>query len=133
MLVLHCGGNDVGQYSVADLRHYIKSQICYLKKKLPNTKIVWSQILPRGNWRYSDNAKAMNRVRIRLNSAVATEAIRLNGGYIKYPDLVLSSTALWSVDGVHLSDLGNDLFLNTLQSALESMLFTDSCIYPISK
>ena len=120
---------------MADLRHYIRSQLRYFKQKLPNTKIIWSQILPRENWRYSDNSKAMNRVRIRLNCAVATLAIILNGGYIKYPDLVLSSTALWSVDGVHLSDLhvGNDLFLNTLHSALDSMLFTGSCLYPLTK
>jgi hypothetical protein len=46
-----------------------------------------SQILPRSNWRYSENLKAMDRVRIRLNNAAATEAVRLGGGYVEYPEL----------------------------------------------
>jgi hypothetical protein len=44
----------------------------YAATLFPTTKIIWSQILPRSNWRYSENLKAMDRVRIRLNNAAAT-------------------------------------------------------------
>jgi hypothetical protein len=31
----------------------------------------------------------MDRVRIRLNNASATEAVRLGGGYVEYPELII--------------------------------------------
>ena len=85
----------------------------------PNTKIIWSQILPRKNWRYSRNEKAMERSRCRVNSAAATETIRSGGGYIKYMDIKYS---LLADDGVHLFSLGYEVFLNTIQGALESFI-----------
>ena len=68
------GGYDLGQHSIGDLRELGKSQLQYVATLFPTTKFIWSQILPRSNWRYSENRKAMDRVRIRLNNAAATEA-----------------------------------------------------------
>ena len=87
IIVLHCGGNDLGQHSIGDLRELAKSQLQYVATLFPTTKTIWSQILHRSNWRYSENLKAMDRVRIRLNNAAATEAVRLGGGYVEYPEL----------------------------------------------
>jgi hypothetical protein len=39
------------------------------------------------------------------------------GGYIRYPDIKKSEQFVLS-DGVHLTGLGNEVFLNTLQGAL---------------
>ena len=87
--------------------------------------------MPRSNWRYSENRKAMDRVRIRLNNAAATEAVRLGGGYVKYPELKLSCSQLWAEDGTHLSPLGKEVFLNTLQGALETLKLSGAKVYPI--
>lgn len=129
-IFLHFGGNDLGEQPVGDLRFHVKGILKSLQKLLPNTRIVWSQILPRKNWRYSQNDKAMERARVRVNSAAATEAIRLGGAYIKYPDIKCASTELWAEDGVHLSKLGNQLFLNILQGAIESFVYTQTVLYP---
>jgi len=43
---------------------------------MPQIKIVWSQILPRFSWRYSDNFEAMERSRRRLNNCIASCQIR---------------------------------------------------------
>ena len=72
----------------------------------------------------------MDRVRIRLNNAVATEAVRMGGGYVKYPELKLSFSQLWAKDGTHLSPLGKEVFLNTLQGALETFKLSDAKVYP---
>ena len=112
-------GDDLGQYSIGDLRELAKSQLQYVAI-LFTTQIIWSQILPRSNWRYSENRKAMDRARIRLNNAAATEAVRLGGAYVKYPDLKLSCSQPWAEDGIHLSPLGKEVFLNTLHGALET-------------
>jgi hypothetical protein len=60
--------DDLGQHIIGDLRELAKSQLQYAATLFPTTKIIWSQILPRSNWRYSENLKAIDRVRIRLNN-----------------------------------------------------------------
>ena len=80
---------------------------------LPNSSIVWSQILPRTNRRYSESRNSMMTCRLGINSAIASFVLKNGGHYIKYPDILPNSTYL-KEDGVHLTDLGNDIFLNNL-------------------
>lgn len=74
-LVLHCGGNNIpgdkGEKYV-DLRLKINNTLVSLAKLLPDTVLVWSQILPRQHWRGGVDQEAMDMVRKRLNSFVAT-------------------------------------------------------------
>ena len=67
--------------------------------------------------------------RIRINSAIASFVLENGGHYIKYPDILHNSTFL-KEDGVHLTDLGNDIFLNNLQGALEMFICSGSYTYP---
>ena len=57
------------------------------------------------------------------------------GGCIRYPHIKKSEKFVVS-DGVHLTDLRNEVVLNTLQSALvnleECLIFKDMCQYPVS-
>ena len=119
----------MGNVKVGYLRNRIKNCINTLSQKIPQTKIVWSQILPRLKWRYSDNMKAMEAARVRINSTIATFVIKNGGHYIKYPD-ILPSELFIQPDGVHLSDLGNNIFLNTLQGALESFVANQIPVFP---
>ena len=43
------------------------------------------------------------------------------GYYIHYPDIRKTAQFI-SADGVHLTALGNGIFLNTLQGALEKLI-----------
>jgi len=60
ILIVHCAGNDIGRRPVGDLRRILKSEIQKIQKILSRTIIVWSQILPRRSWRFSENVNAMN-------------------------------------------------------------------------
>lgn len=129
-LLIHCGGNDIGRLALGDLRNVMKCTITYLSRQLPNTRIIWSQILPRRNWRFSQNCKAMEQGRRRINSALAAVVIKAGGAYIKYPDILCDNSSLFQPDGVHLSDIGNDIFLNTIQAALEYFHSNMGNVYP---
>jgi hypothetical protein len=87
---------------------------------MPQIKIVWSQILPRFSWRYSDNFEAMERSRRRLNNCIASCVLKSGGCYIRYPDL--KHPANFKDDGVHLTELENELLvlLNNIQGAIET-------------
>ncbi|KAJ8317540.1 hypothetical protein KUTeg_005444 [Tegillarca granosa] len=110
-LLLHCGGNDIGS-------------------SLKSTRLIWSQILPRLEWRNEVNHRALNKVRVRVNRKIANFVLKNNGFYIKYPELIESNTGCFSKDNVHLSDLGNDLFLFRIQQALQTFLTTNHIVSP---
>ena len=121
IIVIHMAGNDIGQTKVGFLRIEIKNFLNWLAELMPETAIVWSQILPRTQWRFSQNLVAMENVRVRLNSSIASFVVNSGGHYVRYPDIQASKTFLCE-DGVHLTPLGNNVFLNTLQGALETIL-----------
>ena len=129
-LIMHCGGNDMGRLSVGDLRFAIIATMRQLACKLPQTRLVWSQILPRPQWQQQGKGKEREVGRKRINSAAGKEVILLGGCYIKYPDIVIGQSALFLPDGVHLSQIGTDIFLNTLSGALRTFITSSDTVYP---
>lgn len=83
----------------------MKSQLTLAKigKLCPNTKIVWSCFLPRFAWRYSQNVKAMEETRARVNR----EAIRCisdrDGTFIRHTQFQAKPVQLFDADGMRLS------------------------------
>ena len=117
-LVIHCGGNSFGAVKLRELRCQIKDSLDQLMALLPSTKLIWSQILPRISWRYSQNSRALNRAAARINNYAAWICIQAGGGYIRDPELAWNETMVFCEDGVHLSDIGNELFLFRIQAYL---------------
>lgn len=117
-IMLHVGGNDLGTAKVGDLRSDIKLIVRMILNRFPNVKIIWSEILPRINWRFAKNPEAIDKARKRLNSSIGAYVVRKGGHYLRYDDIQADYNYL-RADGVHLSDMANDIFLNTLQGALE--------------
>lgn len=60
ILIIHCGGNDIGNVPLLDLRTKMKEIFQRIQTRLPNTILGWSHILPRSSWRYSNNVKSQN-------------------------------------------------------------------------
>ena len=130
ILMIHCGGNDLGSVASGQLRYEIKQSIKRIMTMLPNTLLVWSQILPRKHWLRARSPNSVSKARVRINSAIATYTLANRGAYIKYPEICIESEGLWYKDGIHLSSLGNDLFLNCLQGALSYFITSDQSIFP---
>jgi hypothetical protein len=103
-----------------------------LAKMLPGSMIVYSNILPRRTWRYSNNTDAMERTRKRLNRGLRTYLLQNNSYAIAHYDFDDSYSALYDDDGVHLSFIGKDIFINTIQEALFQFLRYPNCnVYPM--
>lgn len=60
----------------------------------------------------------MEKCRRRLNSTVAAFSINKGGYYIHYPDI--KPCRIFLEDGVHLTNLGNEVFLNIIQGAIDA-------------
>jgi serine/threonine protein kinase len=124
-IVIHIAGNDIGNVRVGYLLYLLVNFMPWLSHEMPNTEIIWSQILPRKTWRYSNNTKSMEDCRRKLNSSLGRYMVRHDDYYIKYPDIKPDNIFI-SSDGVHLTKLGNIIFLNTLQGALEYFVTSKS-------
>lgn len=130
LLILHCGGNDIGIRPMVQLTWDAKNILQQLVDLLPKTKFIWSQILPRKVWRYIEDNSAAERTRKRINSCLSTYFIKNGGGYLRYPELN-SENIFFQADGVHLSVLGLDILLNTISGAVYVFLRQQHTCSPI--
>jgi hypothetical protein len=69
----------------------------------------------------------MERTRKRLNRGLRTYVLQNNSYAIAHPDFDDSYSALCDDDGVHLSFIGQDIFINTIQEALFQFLRYPNC------
>ena len=60
----------------------------------------------------------MHECRYRINNYIASFVTKLGSHYIRYPDICRNYTFLNQIGG-HLTPVGNDIFLNILQGAIE--------------
>lgn len=133
-LIIHVGTNDIGHMKLAELRNYMKNVLTTILDILPNTALIWSQMLPRQKWRYSLNTRALERGRYRVNNAIASYLLRKGGLYIKYPEITTSCN-LFTDDGVHLTATGNHIFLNRIQGGLYEFIYNrekNGPVFPLS-
>jgi hypothetical protein len=89
MVLIHCGGNDIGIDPCGKLLFHLKFAVYVISKMLPGSMIVYSNILPRRTWRYSYNTDAMERTRKRLNRGLRTYLLQNNSYAIAHPDFAI--------------------------------------------
>ena len=85
IIVIHIGENDLGREKTKVLCDKLREFMSWLAKVMPTTVLVWSQILPRLQWRYSNNLKAMEKSRTRVNTSIASYLTKSSDCYIRYP------------------------------------------------
>ena len=51
MVLIHCGGNDIGIDPCGKLLFHLKFAVYVISKMLPGSMIAYSNILPRRTWR----------------------------------------------------------------------------------
>lgn len=119
ILVVHVGGNDLGNIRTLDLLFMIKKHLLHFKNTSPDRTIVFSEIIPRFSWLSSPQRKVMERMRKRVNRAMEKYMPSIGGLSYRNVDLEGGIPRFYRADGVHLSDVGVDLFNLGLQSGIE--------------
>ena len=122
-LIIQLGSNDLGKGKSCGLIVDIKRDIGRTRLLLPNTRIIWNEILMRRYWHVAKgDGRIIEKIRKRVNCA-ANNFIKNEGHYvIKHPNIRTSELELYRFDGTHLSDIGNDIYMNNLQGALETFI-----------
>lgn len=117
-IVVQLGENDMVSSSCFGLRAAILLDLRDLAALVPSTTLIWSQLLKRRIWRGSPCPAATERVRKRINSAASKLVVGLGGFVIPHPLISFKASELFRDDGVHLSPLGNDVWLDAVVSKL---------------
>ena len=133
-VVIHIGGNGIRDIRVGHfhyllvrfmswltLHYLLVRSMSWLTQMMPQTGLIWSAILPRLTWKYSENNDRMEKCRRRLNSSMGLHMVRHGSYYIKYPEIKADRRFL-KTDGVHLTKIGNQVFLNILQGTIEQFV-----------
>lgn len=115
-ILLHVGGNDLKRTPVKALKDVLISLFAFIKETMPRAKVIWSDILPR-NW--GDDNKGLMKARKRLNTFAIKLSKQSGGYYVRHMNLAHIDHATFLEDGVHLSPLGNELFLNNIVYGLQ--------------
>ena len=132
VLLIHCGGNDIGEAPNGALLYHMRFSLAIISRMLPKTSVVYSYILPRHDWRFSNNVEKMETTRKRVNRGMRSYLLKIGGYIIKHPDFDDKHIGLYQNDGVHLSFIGNDIFLNQIQGAKETFTISSNCLeYPV--
>lgn len=118
VLVIHCGGNDLGRVKSVLLVKAMKEDLQYLHKNFPLMKIVFSLINQRPHWRYGPPGK-MEKARKFVNSVMDSFVLACNGITVHHSEIVFDKPGLFLRDNVHLTDEGHDIFLNGIIKGLK--------------
>lgn len=119
-LLLHCGGNDLGVIRSVELVAAMKQDLQALYERFPNMILILSFLTQRRLWS-SANPKGIEHSRRWVNSHVSAFISRLQGIVIPHPDIRFNRPELFLRDEVHLSPLGNDIFLKDLAECLRAL------------
>lgn len=105
-LVVHLGGNDLGQLKGIDLIWKIKGDMRRISELWPGVRLAWSDTVPRQRRRGARDIKAIDKARKSVNWAVSRFMVDLRGVAVLHPRLVVQDKEYFFKDGVHLSSKG---------------------------
>ena len=125
--VVHLSGNDLTTVKQGKLMGMIKKDLYYMASTFPSANIIWSDILPRLLWHdivnTPENLRKIDQKRKRINRVGSQNSQQLNRGKAIIHEID-TTPGLHKSDGVHLTRIGNAIFLNTMEEALMPFLIT---------
>ena len=120
VVVIHLGGNDVGQRKTLDIIFSIRDDLLRIHLLFPTAKIIFSDIIQRLVWLPPFSRRPLEKIRKRINRAVSKLLVESGIFSFRHTELEGGHAGLYRSDGVHLSDIGLDIFNADLGSCVES-------------
>ena len=118
VMVIHLGGNDLGNTPLHIMRGALEEAIGMVGRLFPCCRIIWSEILPRVTYTNTGDQGCLEVARKAMNRQARGLMGRCGGHVIAHPDIGWKKGELFRGDGVHLSDRGNVLFIADLSEGL---------------
>ena len=126
VILFHLGGNDVTKHSLKYLFKSIQEGMEYAKSAFPDTHFIWIEILQRFNWGASIKENiACEKKRKRVNQ-LGRKLVRVlspnTAQNIVRVDIDIKTPGFYRPDGVHLSDVGLDMYIDSIRETLIKVL-----------
>ncbi|XP_069583570.1 uncharacterized protein [Ranitomeya imitator] len=118
IVVIHAGGNDLASSPLAELLTLIRSDMDKFPSFFPLMRLVWSEVIPRLVWRGARELNAMERSRRTLNQRISRFIRFKNGVVVRHHRLEGDNSGFLLPDGVHLNEVGLDIFLNGIREGV---------------
>ena len=119
-IIVHIGMNDFFRTTSSATRFRINETLSDIRTLFPETRIIWSDILPRYFYKEEDKPGAGKRVNFSLNHFAHSMCRRIpNMRHIRHRNIKANDGSLFAWDSVYLSDKGRDLLLANWASGLE--------------
>ncbi|XP_073397123.1 uncharacterized protein [Dendrobates tinctorius] len=119
ILVIHAGGKNLTKTKSSELIFKVIGDIRSWLARWPGLKVVWSEIIQQGDWCNTNCVTTVAKSRIKVNKGVE-KFVKANGGSVVRHEGINSKYAeLYKGDGIHLSNMGLDVFNSSLQDKLE--------------
>ena len=118
---IHLGGNDITSHSLKEINKMMTEGINYLKEAFPETKLLWIDILQRLTW---GKDKKDNIIFEKKRKRVNRWGRKLigNDSQILKIDIDIKTPGFFRQDGIHLSDVGLDMYWDALKESLEVLI-----------
>ncbi|XP_034063137.1 uncharacterized protein LOC117540514 [Gymnodraco acuticeps] len=121
VLLIHGGGNDLGNIKGVELVTAMKQDLLSLSDNFSEMKIILSSINERCHWRKANPGK-LNKARMWVNREMGKCVSGLGGESVRHPCIKFDCPGIFLRDGVHFTNLGNDVFLSNLKQSLEATI-----------
>lgn len=123
VVLFHLGGNDVTKHSLRFIFKMVQDSVEYIKSAFPTSEFVWIDILPRLKWGADHDIKVMDKKRKRVNQFGHKQIRQIsNKSHILRMDIDSTTPGFFRNDGVHLSDVGLDMYINEVKDILFKIL-----------
>ena len=124
-VIMHVGTNDIGRFSKVRLMQLVAKTMAKVQLLLPEARVIWSEILPRRSYTgflEKDQMRA-DRVRLAMNKRARAWCRRAEVPTMARQSIRHEDQALFRPDGIHLSDVGIELFLRDVARGIVNILW----------
>ena len=115
-IVPHVGANNIVELSSYSWKAELEVAVAYLRLIHPQSRLVWSDMLPRQEWRGTPYQEAAEKARIRCQQRARAIIRREGGAVIHHADLAKGQHL--SADNVHLTEKGQQIFRRELEEGI---------------